>query len=507
MLSFLFGTCASQSYALPESGTKGQAMTDYVQISRQDFNQLQSQIAQLQNALNDLAKGRGRSNQKRGFLVSAVYSVALIILLAILGSIAYVFYDYNFIFKGDEKNKNLGFFNYLLSKSKFEYEVTENNKKVTKVGDMDTWMREMQIWLKDVKDLKIQEMYKGLVPLLEALKNGKIVEYMLDNFTFSYEDEVEEKNENIKDNNSTDEENEIENNKSKNVKTITLGELLKKPQLLFRGELRKFAEAFNKGNLLDHLLDNLRIGEKTLREMLDPILKLMGENSLEQILNFEITVKNNKGEEEKKTVKELFVNPILEYMTAYLGKDAKGERLKSLETWKSRCCKFNKEIIKYSKAFHTISSECMCSEDKSVGAIFKYINELEEIKSFYEKLIGKTEKEILNESENLLFDGTEFIKTILGDENLSKKLGKANGLLSAGNGVDALKNLGGLETKAQLRPQNQFSLYKMVVRLKTRLDNILQKNINSLDTEKKKRKNSNENLDDPVFKATIMLND
>ena len=473
MLSFLFGTCASQSYALPESGTKGQAMTDYVQISRQDFNQLQSQIAQLQNALNDLAKGRGRSNQKRGFLVSAVYFSALIILLTLLGSMAYVFYDYNCNFKGIKENEELGLMNYLLSKFKFKQEVTgENGEKAQKITDMDEWLRdlnswtqEMQIWLKDVEG-----MYKDLAPLLTALKEGKILDYMLDNFTFSYEGEVEEKNENIKDNNSTDEENERENNKSKNVKTITLRKLLKKPQLLFRGELKEFAEAFNKGNLLNHLLDNLRIGEKTLREMLDPILKLLGENSLEQILNLKIKIKNKEEKEEEKTIKEIFVEPILVCMTAYLGKDEKGERLKSLENWKGKSDEFNDKVIGYSKIFQNLDDKYI-KEKKSVlmEELLKDLEQLEKIKESYERLIGKSEEEIFKESENLLFDCSEVIQTILGDKNLARKFGNANGLFSAGNVVDALKNLGGFETKAQLRPQNQFSLYRMVVKLYKKL--------------------------------------
>lgn len=496
MLSFLFGTCASQSYALPESGTKGQAMTDYVQISRQDFNQLQSQIAQLQNALNNLAKGRGRSNQKRGFLVSAVYFSALIILLTLLGSMAYVFYDYNCNFKGIKENEELGLMNYLLSKFRF---VT--GEKTQKITDMDKWLRElnswtkeMQIWIKGIKDLNIEGMYKDLLPLLTALKEGKILDYMLVNFKFSYEEVVVKGNIINNDNNdknkddSTDEDEKIEkeeNNKNKRKKTITLRELLKNPQFLFEGELRRFIKAFGKGNLLNYILDSWKISDKPLRVMLKPVLDLMGENSLEGFLNFKIKV----GKEEEKTIKEIFVEPILEYMTAYLGKDEKGERLKSFEIWKGKSNKFNDKVIGYSKIFQNLDDK-YTKEKKSVPMeeLLDDLRQLQKIKEFYEGLIGKSEKEILNESENLLFDGTEFIKTILGDENLSKKLGKANGLLSAGNGVDALKNLGGLETKAQLRPQNQFSLYKMVVKLYKKLQSTRDKAMNQ------NRKDSDDSL-------------
>jgi len=472
MLSFLFGTCASHSHALPKTAPEGQAKTDYVQISRQDFNQLQSQIAQLQNALNDFAKKSGQSSQKRGFLVNAVvgafYFSALLFLLALLVSMAYVFYDYNFTFKGSEKNKELGFFNYLLSKFKYEYKVIENDEEVAKTGDMDTWMRDMQVWLKDIKDLNIQQMYKGLVPLLTALKDGKIVDYMLDNFKFSYGKKENQKEE--ADGNSTDEEDK----KDENVKTITLRELLKKPQHLFEGEIKKLIEAFGKGDLLNYLLDNWKIGDKTLRVMLGPILKLLGENSLEAILDFKITVNNNNGKEEKKTIKEIFVAPILEYITAYLGKDEKGDRLKSLKNWEGKLGKMNYEKIKnFSKYVQDIINADL--NKKKAEDFSKYIEDLKKIQNFYEESIGKKEEEIFKESENLLFDCTEMIKVILNDKNLARKFGEAGGILSAGNLIDAFKNLGGLETKAQLRPQNQFSLYKIVVELREKFQIRLEK--------------------------------
>ena len=499
MLSFLFGTCASHSYALPTTAPEGQAKTDYVQISRQDFNQLQSQIAQLQNALNDLAKKSGQSSQKRGSLVNAVvgavYFSALIILLALLVSMAYVFYDYNFTFKGDEKNKNLGFFNYLLSKFRYEYKVTEENKEEVKIGDMDTWMRDMQVWLKDIQDLNIQQMYKGLVPLLTALKDGKIFDYMLDNFKFSYGKKENQKEE--ADGNSTDEEDK----KDENVKTITLRELLKKPQHLFEDEIKKLIEAFGKGDLLNYLLDNWKIGNKTLRVMLDPILKLLGENSLEAILNFKITVKNNNGEKEEKTIKELFVAPILEYITAYLGKDEKGGRLESLESWKSKFGKMNYEKIKnFSQIYQNITSESL--KNKNAQQIMNDIKELKKIQDFYEELIGKKEEGILNKSENLLFDCTEMIKVILNDKNLARKFGNAGGILSAGNLIDAFKNLGGLETKAQLRPQNQFSLYKMVVELR----NKLQFRLSKMQIEVEKKAKEEKQLEESMFIGSF-LND
>lgn len=538
MLSFLFGTCASQSYALPKSGTKGQAMTDYVQISRQDFNQLQSQIAQLQNALNDFAKKNGRSSQKRGFLVSAVYSVALIILLAILGSMAYVFYDYNCNFKGIKENEELGLMNYLLSKFKFKQEVTdEKGKKTQKITDMDKWLRdlnswtqEMQIWIKGIKDLNIEGIYKDLLPLLTALKKGEIFDYMLDNFKFSYEEEVvvtgniinNDNNDKNKDD-STDEDEKIEkeeNNKNKRKKTITLRELLKNPQFLFEGELRRFIKAFGKGNLLNYILDSWKISDKPLRVMLKPVLDLMGENSLEGFLNFKIKV----GKEEEKTIKEIFVNPVLEIMAVALGSKAgNSEKVNSMNSWKDTINEKNikKKLSDYGTDFGKINERWSNKESKNnIEQLLKDIDVLTQIQEFYEKLIVKNDKNIIfKEEENTVLDVFEIVRSVLMSDDLSKRLSEISknadnakekwvpaaalpGLCADVLGV--FGNVLGFELRAQLRPQNQFSLYKMVVRLNTRLKKILQKNGNSLEIEKKKRKNSNGSLDEQTLKSSFM---
>ena len=358
--------------------------------------------------------------------------------------------------------------------------------------------------------------------MLKSMGEGGILDFILDNWEMELDEEfikeiekVEERKDKIEPKDELLNNIEINNFDKKSINSedtdISYKDLKKGKKITLR-------KLLSYPKLLEKILGKQKIGDTTLLQLLNPLLELLGKNSLDTILNFKITT----GKNEVKTVKELFVEPVMTLMSILSASDkinnADLENMKNLkEKNKIFVTKYGAEIIKTLNEFDekyaefkklvfqqdgTYRSEADLKKCRDNIFVTKdtCISKLRSILTIYEENFDK--EELSEKSLPGVLDLLEYMGAITKDKAFveAAKALKASlaGLSYIGSFVGSFRSY---DVMLVLRPNNSFSLHSF---LRSRLEGI-EETMKMVNCKIGSSKN-NEKINDDFMKGSLSRN-
>ena len=471
---------------------------DVVIMSREQFLELQKKMDELQKSIDSLANKSGNVGDSQ--LRSLILDISSFLLLLLVCGCFYVVYDYLFRFRKEKGHENQTFVGYLMSLVKtkgggtlldifdgMNFLLNKDGSIVENILDQIVLSEDKEAGKKTTaKDLlsniyqiwaKMEPILESMEPMLRSMGDRKIIDFILDNWEVELNEELVK--EIKKEEEINQKQNILEKEKDADGKSVGSKDTDISVKDLAQGRKITLRKLLGYPKLIEMILKNQKIGDNTLLQLLNPLLELLRNNSLNAILNFKIKTKEN----EEKTVKELFVEPAMTVMSVLSVNDkinnADLENMKKLkERNASFVTKCGAKVKSYLNNFDKEYEEFKGFVFGENGEYFKKKEMLYNLSNITVKyrtcrkklssIIG-VYKNNFNENDlsgKLLpgvLDLFEYIEAITKDEAFVKAAKEVQsslkGLSYIGTMVGSFRSY---DVMLALRPNNNFSLYNLL---------------------------------------------